>query len=131
MYDNTGESSRGLEHMKSRAILEKLRQNYEDVVHAVLDAQERQNRTGFYDDNAIALASSKHTKWARDRATMAGAADAAAVAVLEFVNSRVSSKCSPPTFSPIGRKEKRLENKSLALRGGVIEMRSLVETMSA
>ena len=138
LYDSIGESSRGLEHLKSSAILEQLRQNQEDVVHAVLRTQERQGRrrrslpTGFHhDDNAIAAASSKFTKWARDRATLAGAADAAAVAAMEFDTfvSGSSAKRSPsPTFSRSTMQEKRLKKKSLALREA-FEM-NLIETMS-
>jgi len=137
LYDSIGESSRGLEHLKSSAILEQLRQNQEDVVHAVLRTQERQGRrrrslpTGFHDDNAIAAASSKFTKWARDRATLAGAADAAAVAAMEFdtfvCGSRVKRSPSP-TFSRNTMQEKRLKKKSLALREA-FEM-NLIETMS-
>ena len=74
-----GESGRGLEHFASRALLQKVKQQQDDVIDAVLLLQQHWRAKGL-NFNAEELAYTSYTlsSVARDRAYLYGAKDAAA-----------------------------------------------------
>ena len=74
-----GESGRGIEHYGNRALLQKLKQQQDDVIDAVLLLQQHWREKGV-PANAEELAYTSYTlsSLARDRAYLYGAEDAAA-----------------------------------------------------
>ena len=69
--------TRGLEHMRSAAHLEKCKNSKDAVLRAVLEEQERQWLAGHDDHEAIANAAAQSSEWARSRALTLGESDAA------------------------------------------------------
>ena len=74
-----GESGRGVEHYGNKALLQKLKQEQDDVIDAVLLLQQHWRAKGLpFNAKELAYTSYTLSSMARDRAYLYGAEDAAA-----------------------------------------------------